>query len=42
MLGASRESTGRALSDFRERGLIRTDNHRIVLLRPDLLAAVGA
>ena len=42
MLGASRESTGRALSDFRERGLIRTDNHRIVLLRPELLAAVGA
>jgi CRP/FNR family cyclic AMP-dependent transcriptional regulator len=42
MLGASRESTGRALSDFRERGLIRTDNHRIVLLRPELLAAVGS
>jgi CRP/FNR family cyclic AMP-dependent transcriptional regulator len=40
MLGASRESTGRALCDFRERGLIRTDNHRIVLLRPELLAAV--
>jgi len=42
MLGASRESTGRAMSGFRERGLIRTDNHRIVLLRPDLLATVGA
>jgi CRP/FNR family transcriptional regulator, cyclic AMP receptor protein len=42
MLGASRESTGRALSDFRERGLIRTENHRIVLLRPELLAAAGA
>lgn len=42
MLGASRESTGRALSDFRQRGLIRTDDHRIVLLRPELLADVGS
>ena len=42
MLGASRKSTGRALSDFRERGLIRTDDHHIILLRPELLADVGS
>jgi CRP/FNR family transcriptional regulator/CRP/FNR family cyclic AMP-dependent transcriptional regulator len=35
LLGASRESTGRALNEFRERGLLRLENQRIVILRRD-------
>lgn len=38
-IGAARESVVRALRDLRERGVVSTSRRRIVVLRPDLLAA---
>lgn len=37
LVGATRETVNRALAAFRQQGLIDVHDHRIVILRPDLL-----
>ena len=39
LIGATRESTNKALRDFRQRDWIRMDNGRIIILDPDALHA---
>jgi CRP/FNR family transcriptional regulator, cyclic AMP receptor protein len=41
VIGVSRETVARLLSEFRERGLIRTHGHSLAILRPGELRALG-